>query len=325
MNEKPKTDYLVSASGSGRKVRQLRETPEFLQEPVHSLCAQAENQNAPSPEGGLASDNSHSPLDVQVTDSISIMSTKAVAAGAEVPFDSPQHRPQTYPNDVRFLGGSDVLFQFSHDFKVVGREPDRGSNDGLLRHSESQKVTGNSVGKHSTEVVQASPDYQSDIAGKPDSGSTDEIDELIVTVPIGDIFPGIGAFVFVDGEFKPSAPALPSLRGAWKYLSEQESGELNPHLLDDLRIAKLCLLQLEAGNPDPWRFAFWSYMGITPEKWQGIRAEREAFEKTLGPTLAEEMENPLFLSSLDSLVLAQLQAKRPQSRFAFSPKERGIA
>ena len=96
----------------------------------------------------------------------------------------------------------------------------------------------------------------------------------------------------------PELIALPSLKSAWKYLSEQESKEQRPHLIDDLRIAKLCLLQVEAGNPDPWRFAFWSYMGITPEKWQGIRAEREAFEKTLGPTLAEELENSLFLLML---------------------------
>ena len=270
-------------------------------------------------------DNNHYPVDAQVTDSISIMLSKAVAAGAEVPFNSPQNSPQTNPNDVRLLGGSDVLLQFPDHFEVLGREPNRGGDDGLLSHSESEKVTGYAVGKHSTNGLQASLQHQSGIADKPDSGSTDETDELIVTVPISDIFPGIGAFVFVDGEFRPSAPVLPTLQGAWKYLSEQESGELNPHLVDDLRIAKLCLLQLEAGNPDPWRFAFWTYIGITPEKWQGIRAEREAFEKTLGPTLAEEMENPLFLSSLDSLVLAQLQAKRPQARFAFSPKERGIA
>jgi len=58
--------------------------------------------------------------------------------------------------------------------------------------------------------------------------------------------------------------------GAWKYLSEQESGEENPHLIDDLIIAKLCLLQVEAGNPDhPWRFAFWSYPFATKAKQAG--------------------------------------------------------
>jgi hypothetical protein len=109
------------------------------------------------------------------------------------------------------------------------------------------------------------------------------------------------------------------LQRVWARLDACERVELNLSLCDDLRIAKLCILQIEAENPDPWRFAFWTYMGITPEKWQGIRAEREAFEKTLGPTLAEELENPLFIGSLDALVLAELHAARPQMRLDFSP------
>src|ERR1700732_2228204 len=41
----------------------------------------------------------------------------------------------------------------------------------------------------------------------------------------------------------------------------------------------------------PWRYAFWIYMGTRFEKWQGVPAKRQAYEKLLGPTLAEELQN----------------------------------
>lgn len=276
------------------------------------------------------SDKIHPSLDAQSVDpSIYIMSMKARAAAAsasssEFLLNPPQHRPDADPKNVGIPRGPDVLLQFPQNFNVVGCEPNRGGSDDLLSHADGT-VTRVTDRENYPNVLPASSDGSFAAALHQNSGLSDETAELITTVPLSDIFPGLQAFVFVDGEFKPPALALPSLQGAWKYLSEQESNEENPHQIDDLRIAKLCLLQMEAGNPDPWRFAFWTYMGITPEKWQGIRAEREAFERTLGPTLAAELENPLFLESLDSLLLAQMHAKRPQARFCFSPKEEGVA
>lgn len=330
MNDSPTTKYVVSETGSGRKVRQLREAPEFLPEPMHSLCRQAEKENAPPPEHALGSDKKHSMLDAQVVDSTDIMSSKAAAAsaGAEFFFNPAQHRPDAGPHNIRPSHRADVLLQFPQNFQVVGRKPNRGSDDALLPHANHSLA-----GDPPTEQISgaASFEYRSNARTQPDFEATDEIRELLVTVPISDIFPGLQTFEFVDGEFKPSALALPSLEGAWKYLSEQESSEENLHLVDDLRISKLCLLQVEAGNPDPWRFAFWTYMGIVYEKWVGIYAEREAYQKTLGPTLTEQLKDPLFLATLDPLVRSAFFVAEPQRRIPFSPqsvpspKKEGVA
>ena len=116
----------------------------------------------------------------------------------------------------------------------------------------------------------------------------------------------------------PDNDASVSLRSVWNYLSQEEENETNWSLKDDLRITKLCLIEVEKGNPDPWRYAFWKYMGIPYEKWQGIYAEREAYERLLGPTLAEELENPLFLASLEPLVRASLFKAAEQMRLDFN-------
>jgi hypothetical protein len=72
----------------------------------------------------------------------------------------------------------------------------------------------------------------------------------------------------------------------------------------------------------PWRYAFWIYMGTRFEKWQGVPAKRQAYEKLLGPTLAEELQNPVFLASLDPLVRSAWLAAEPQMRLDFnSPPE----
>jgi hypothetical protein len=102
--------------------------------------------------------------------------------------------------------------------------------------------------------------------------------------------------LIVDGEFRPAALTLPSLQSAWEYLSRQQAKEKNPHLLDDLRIAQLTLLNVERGQADPWGFAFWSYIGITYPKYLGILAERQAYERSLGPTLADQLQDPAFLT-----------------------------
>ncbi len=109
------------------------------------------------------------------------------------------------------------------------------------------------------------------------------------------------------------------LQRVWARLDVSERNELNVSLPDDLRIAKLCILEAEQGNPDPWRAAFWKYMGITPEKWQGIYAEREAYEKTLGPTLAEQLKDPLFLASLEPFVRSAFFTPEREMRLKFSP------
>jgi hypothetical protein len=49
-------------------------------------------------------------------------------------------------------------------------------------------------------------------------------------------------------------------------LAQQEAREVDPHLADDYRIAWLCVLHCAEAIPDPWRFAFWRYLGRVPEK-----------------------------------------------------------
>jgi hypothetical protein len=109
------------------------------------------------------------------------------------------------------------------------------------------------------------------------------------------------------------------LRSAWDYLSLEEENETDPWLKDDLRIAKLCILELQRGTPDPWRLAFWKYMGVPFEKWRAVQAEREAYQRTLGPTLAEQLNDPLFLSSLEPLVRSAFFPARDQMRIPFEP------
>jgi hypothetical protein len=110
------------------------------------------------------------------------------------------------------------------------------------------------------------------------------------------------------------------LQRVWERLSQSEQAEPDVSLRDDLRIAKLCILNVERGQSDPWRFAFWTYMGITPEKWLGIQAEREAYSRSMGPNLAEQLQDPTFLASLDAEVRTSLLTARPQMRIGFSPK-----
>jgi len=127
--------------------------------------------------------------------------------------------------------------------------------------------------------------------------------------------PALQISEFVDGRFVLARLAVSHLQNAWTYLSGQQ--EINPHLLDDVRIAQLCLLNLATGKADPWRLAFWSYMGIVPEKWVGIQAEREAYVRSLGPSLAEQLQDPTFLASLDASIRASLSPY--QTKLAFPP------
>jgi hypothetical protein len=57
-------------------------------------------------------------------------------------------------------------------------------------------------------------------------------------------------------------------------LSEAESREPDAWLRDDYRIAWLTVLHCADGISDPWRFAFWKYLGRTPEKLIPLFLER---------------------------------------------------
>jgi len=62
-------------------------------------------------------------------------------------------------------------------------------------------------------------------------------------------------------------------------LCEAEAREPNAWLRDDYRIARMTVGNARQGNPDPWRFAFWQYLGKTPEKLIPVfvaRAQRDA-------------------------------------------------
>lgn len=137
---------------------------------------------------------------------------------------------------------------------------------------------------------------------KADSGETvtNDSDDPDIKPPSNRPIPGRPTLQILDGNLQQTSMADGFLAHVWEHLSRSEEAELNLSLRDDLRIAKLCVLEAETGNPDPWRTAFWNYLGLSPEKFLGILAEREAFAKTLGKTLAQELENPAFLQSLSA-------------------------
>ena len=108
----------------------------------------------------------------------------------------------------------------------------------------------------------------------------------------------------------------PQVQRVWKYLYDQELAESNWPLRDDLRIAKICVLEAGRGNPNPWLWAFWKHMGMYYHKYIGIIAEREAYRKLLGPTLEEQLRDPLFLATLEPL--ARPFYWQPQMKLDFS-------
>lgn len=57
-------------------------------------------------------------------------------------------------------------------------------------------------------------------------------------------------------------------------LAEAETREPDAWLRDDYRIAWLTVLHCAEGIADPWRFAFWKYLGKTPEKLIPLFVER---------------------------------------------------
>ena len=62
-------------------------------------------------------------------------------------------------------------------------------------------------------------------------------------------------------------------------LVQAEAKEPDAWLRDDYRIARMTVGLASRGNSDPWRFAFWQYLGKTPEKlipFFVARAQRDA-------------------------------------------------
>lgn len=249
-------------------------------------------------------DKSNYVRDGQAVDS-KVLCKLTTSASAALPFELPQQVPQRRP-DCGNSPQTGQPFEFIQHFQIVGCETDSsGFND--LPHGR-KTVTG-----FSQPSTPAFPVSRSGSAVQPDSGSTDEI---ITTVPLGGNFTGLQICTVADG--KVSASALLSLSSVWNYLSAQEAAETDWSRRDDLRISKLCILEADSGNPDPWRTAFWKYMGITPEKFQGILAERNAYAATLGKTLAQELEDPAFLASLDPD--ARPYYAFPQMKLEFKPQ-----
>jgi hypothetical protein len=117
----------------------------------------------------------------------------------------------------------------------------------------------------------------------------------------------------------PAEAPFALLHRVWEYLAKLESVETDVSVRDDLRIAKLCILEIERGNPDPWSWAFLKYMGIPYSQHLRVIVAREAHEKTLGLTLAEQLKDPTFLASL--VVRSSLfQPPEAQMRIDFSQK-----
>lgn len=185
-----------------------------------------------------------------------------------------------------------------------------------------------------TDIMSSTPEGR-----KADSGETvtNDSDDPDIEHPSTRPIPGRPILQILDGNLQQTSMADGFLAHVWEHLSRSEEAELNLSLRDDLRISKLCVLEVEAGNPDPWRTAFWNYLGLSPEKFQGILAEREAFGKTLGKTLAQELENPAFLKSLSAearpfyafpqmkLDFSVLPSPKKPSQSAPFPQKRNVA
>jgi hypothetical protein len=82
------------------------------------------------------------------------------------------------------------------------------------------------------------------------------------------------------------------------------------------------MLRAAQNDPSPWLIAFWEHTGIHYQRFVGILAQREAYKKTLGPTLAEQMQDPLFLKSLGP---AKPFFAKMQTSFEFARKPWGAA
>lgn len=66
--------------------------------------------------------------------------------------------------------------------------------------------------------------------------------------------------------YSPSGLGNPTSEHVLSYLADAESREPLVWLRDDIRIAWLTVLACAEGKADPWRYAFWMYLGAVPEK-----------------------------------------------------------
>lgn len=193
---------------------------------------------------------------------------------------------------------------------VQGEEPESDKKRSLLDGEKEVQIDAQTI--DSAMSIMSSSGNRTSLVGIPEIPAFPY--RTSPPVGIGDSLtlsaPGLQA---LDGEtFRPTSLADPFLNSVWGHLSRSEEKEQDVSLRDDLRIAKLCILEVLAGNPDPWHLAFWKYLGINYEKYLGILAEREAFARRLGKTLTQELEDPAFLKSLDAVArpfYADLQMK----------------
>lgn len=132
--------------------------------------------------------------------------------------------------------------------------------------------------------------------------------------------PSLKTLRILNGDLLPTSMADRFLQRVWNRLDAAEQAESDVHLRDDLRIAKLCILNVEREQADPWGFAFWTYLGITYPKYLGILAERQAYERSLGPTLAEQLQDPTFLATLDPVCRPFYVTLQTKFDFAIPPK-----
>jgi len=83
----------------------------------------------------------------------------------------------------------------------------------------------------------------------------------------------------------PSAPVL-------DYLQRAECREPDAWLRDDYRIAWLTVHFAGRGYSDPWRFAFWWYLGRTPEKLIPFFVSRAARHAAMEAAPARALTTP---------------------------------
>jgi hypothetical protein len=93
-------------------------------------------------------------------------------------------------------------------------------------------------------------------------------------------------------------------------LTQIEIREPDAWFRDDLRIARLTVFFASNGNPDPWRYAFWWYLGKTPDKLIPFFVAREA---TRGAMEAGERggDRASLLRPKDTPPTQPLPAKKP--------------
>lgn len=94
-------------------------------------------------------------------------------------------------------------------------------------------------------------------------------------------------------------------------LMEAEAHELNPHLIDDLKIARQCVINAWEGVRDPWGYSFWFYVGITHQKFLKVLEERAARHAEMETTHGQKKDEAVRDDSSGEVDIKPRKVNRP--------------